>query len=153
MISRKSLILVTAAGLITTLCYQIGHAAGKTKVVKTATVKRHLPDSKSVVFSSQRIDLSDFDFTDPSTPKTFSVNVIFGKAVIVVNAKTKLRININPSFFASVKLPDGITISSSDDGSALYEANLEDAHGNPVKPEFFINANATFGSIVVIAVE
>jgi hypothetical protein len=153
MISKKSLTFAIAAGLITTLCYQIGHAAGKTRVVKTATVKRHRPDSKSVVFSSQRIDLSDFDFTDPATPKTFSVNVIFGKAVVVVKAKTKLRINVNPSFWSSVKLPDGTTISSSDDGSAIYEANLEDANGNPVKPEFFINANATFGSIIVIAVE
>jgi len=153
MVSKKSLILLVAAGFITTLSSQFGYAAGKTRVIKTATIKRHKPDSKSVVFSSQRIDLTDFDFNDPTTPKTFTVNVIFGKAVIIVNAETKLRINANPSFCSSVKLPDGTKIASCDGGSAIYEANLEDEDGNLVKPEFFINANATFGSITIIVAE
>src|ERR1700722_4452002 len=104
MLSKKSVLCSVIFSLVVSLGFQLAYATpGKTRVVKATTVKRHRPDSLSVVLSSKRIDLTDLDLTDPATPKTFTVNVIFGKAVIVIKSGWKLRINANPSFFASVK--------------------------------------------------
>jgi hypothetical protein len=152
-LSKKSLLFAVVATCTFILCNQFIVAVEKTRVIKVGKVKRHKPDSQSVVFNSKHIDLSNLDFNDPQTPKTFTINVIFGKAVVVVDSQTRLKINANPSFFSSVTLPDGTKISSSDNSNAIYEANLKDENGNLLKPEFFINANATFGTIIIVAVE
>lgn len=153
MIKKTFFICLTA--LCTGFMYTApaNQATGKTKITKTAKVKRKRPDSQSIIFSSQTIDLSAIDLSDPETPKTFSVNVVFGKAVVIIDPAMKLKINANASFCSSVTLPDGTKISSSGDSNAVYEQNLEDEAGNAAKPEFFINANATLGSIVIVTGE
>ena len=103
----------------------------------TYTTNAKTSDSYNVMFGTQNLDFSDIDI---DTPQTMNVNAVFGTTRVRLNENLPTRINASATL-GTVVFPDSSTLTG---GSRVYTT-----HNTSYQPVLTINANTTFGTIVI----
>lgn len=94
----------------------------------------------NVIFGSARFDLRDFSIPD-SENFNVKINTVFGGTQVLLNEKTKFRLNATTAF-GGTKAPDG---NSSAFGDIKYESDSLRSE----KPKLEIESNTVFGGLEV----